>query len=500
MSSAAGAARLGGLAKAGIAGAAIGATVGALGSLYDDIEGLSPATDELAGSLARLGRTGSASGAAAKLLGADLSGLGSALSTLSHDRGTLREVWDFGAVFSPGDSQWGEATKRVEALDTALATLAASGNTAGAAQAFRRISDSAAEQGVSLGRLTELFPQYTTAAAGVAGASGTAAGASGVLAGALGGVAGDAGDAGANLEEYADALDRINGVNITAAQSQIALRQSFVDAHKAIDGSKRVTDAERSALFNMASQANDTAANVAKQTGLQEAGNAVLVRARRHFLDTAEAMGIGATRAGHLADEMLGIPDKSETKVSAPGLVKTSTTTEDFLGYVNGLDGRSVGVGFSTPGLSTAIYQAGVDAKAGLLAGIVGTASDTSAATQTLADSLIGNLRVSLDIHSPSRRAAKEVGRPLVAGVLGEVEKGAPQLRAYMQQLVDAPSYARSRVSGSTAGGGLGDLVGRVLALEAQMRRGNDIADRSLEELKKGNSVAPMGPSLRVGV
>ncbi len=130
------------------------------------------------------------------------------------------------------------------------------------------------------------------------------------------------------IGDYKNALDALNGVNISAARQQIALREAVADATEAIDGSVKVTDDETSALLDLADQANQTASAIADQTGSQDKSNAALREARRRFIETATEMGHTRKEARQLADQWLAIPTKRQTRYSTPGLAEGLTDLE----------------------------------------------------------------------------------------------------------------------------------------------------------------------------
>jgi TP901 family phage tail tape measure protein len=152
------------------------------------------------------------------------------------------------------------------------------------------------------------------------------------------------------IDKYKAALDALNGVNITAAQQQIALKRAFIDSKKAIDDHKKVSLDERSALLDLASQANQTAGAIAEQTGSQEKGNAVLRTARARFIDTAEAMGLSAGQAKKLADKLLAIPKHTPAEVTTPGLDSATTRANALLTTLHNLTAHGWQVAISSTG------------------------------------------------------------------------------------------------------------------------------------------------------
>jgi TP901 family phage tail tape measure protein len=141
-------------------------------------------------------------------------------------------------------------------------------------------------------------------------------------------------------------------------------------------------------------------------------------------------------------------------------------------------------------------YNAGIAAKRGLLDGMLADTGELAGAMRTFADQLISSLTTELDIHSPSRRMAREVGVHIPGGVLMGVKQGEPALRAYMNKMVDPPVYASTRISGGASMDARLD-VGK---LELQLRRANDLLERSLDEHRTVSKVLTTTPAPRAVV
>lgn len=144
------------------------------------------------------------------------------------------------------------------------------------------------------------------------------------------------------------------------------------------------------------------------------------------------------------------------------------------IGQVNALQ-AGIDTATSTLGeqASTNLYQAGVDAAAGLVAGLSAKSDALAAAAKHLADTLSDAVRKALGIHSPSRVFAgfgTNIGEGLIVGMAGMRPAVASQMmrladaQALSSLAVRAPSRgpaatsARSAADGGTAGG-IGEVI-----------------------------------------
>jgi TP901 family phage tail tape measure protein len=227
---------------------------------------------------------------------------------------------DFFNSFVGGSGDLNDAKDKVGSLDAALAQLVSTGHGPEAEALFQRLADHGAKFGVTTADLNRALPKYQDALDGVATSSKLAGDGTGGLTDGLGGVDSAAQQAADAITAYKTALDNLNGLNISAAQSRLALKKAEIDAHKAIKDSTKVTDDEKSALYDLASQANDTAKAIADQTGDTDKANASMRSARKSFIATAEAMGYSHGKAVALANAFLAIPTKRSTTYTTIGL------------------------------------------------------------------------------------------------------------------------------------------------------------------------------------
>jgi TP901 family phage tail tape measure protein len=156
-------------------------------------------------------------------------------------------------------------------------------------------------------------------------------------------------DATGEVEKYADALDRLNGVNISAAQSALDLRKSKQEMNKATRTGGRVTDDEAESLLSFAAEANNAAAAIEEQTGSAAKGNAVMRASRTAFINAAVAAGHTRAQAKKLADQFFAMPKAVSTHVGVSGIGTVSAQVSALNRQLDRL-GRGAHVSISSGG------------------------------------------------------------------------------------------------------------------------------------------------------
>ncbi|MET8475437.1 phage tail protein [Streptomyces sp. NPDC006422] len=156
-------ASLGTAAKASIVVAGIAAVAVAFGKLGDLGREAPPNVDKLTTSLGQLGRTGRATGEAARLFGSDLDGLYDAVRSVSdpelvdHVQQGLVKVLTLGISDSTPTS---EAKEKLDAIDESLTNLVKGGKSEVAAAAFKRLSQEYVDGGGKLSDFTGQMDGY----------------------------------------------------------------------------------------------------------------------------------------------------------------------------------------------------------------------------------------------------------------------------------------------------------------------------------------------------
>ncbi|WP_055525323.1 phage tail tape measure protein [Streptomyces graminilatus] len=295
-----------------------------------------PNATKMANSLVDLAQKGKAAGELTRLFGDDLDGFGEAVKRIAHPGG-LDRVEDFFGTFDPGTDKGGpgldKATKRVQALDEALAALVDAGSPDMAAEAFARMAREAEAQGTSTEKLGTLLPKYNEALVGTDTQSKLTAESQAKLAKEAGLTVDELQDQRTEAEKLSDALEALNGGSISAAESEISFRdslKSLSDAVKENGHSLSVTSekgrAVKGAFLDAAKAAMENANAVAEQKGSQEAGQKILTKDIRLLKEQMAALGFSKDAVDKLTSAYLRLPPKAPTKVEA----KTAGALKDL--------------------------------------------------------------------------------------------------------------------------------------------------------------------------
>lgn len=307
---------------AGIVGAVTAVTVAVKGlvDVVDDMQGMgAPSVDKLTNSLLKFSRGADLTGEAAQVVGEDfeafrqgIEGLDAAASDLAAGKG----------INAGNFERFGE---RLDGIDQALAGLVSSGNAEAAGQILDALAEGANLTDAQVEKLRRNLPAYSDALAGVDTEATLAADSTEEFGGTVED-AGDAADAAADaVAGYKDTLDALNGVNISAARSQLDWRNAVDEAREAVEKGAKVTDDETDALLSLADQANETAKAIIDQTGSVEESNRSLRDARQRFIDLAVEMGHSRAKAKELADRWVQVPTKRQTRYTMNGVDKALT-------------------------------------------------------------------------------------------------------------------------------------------------------------------------------
>lgn len=311
----------------------IGLVVGALAAVQWGVDALGrklldapPNVTRLTNSLVDLAVRGKAAGEVADTFGKNLDGFGDAVKRIT-DPGGLTEFTDFlGKVPLIGGEAGGltEAKDKVNALDEALSQMVQSGSADVAQRAFSRLAAEAEKQGVSVNAVKSLLPQYTDALAGAdTQAKLSAQGQKGL---------GDQAamtkeqfeDQRTEAEKLTDALNALNGVNIGAAQDEIAFQSSLHSLTEAVKDNGHSLDvtsekgrAVKSAFLDAAKAAMTHAQSVAEQKGSVAAGNAVLEQNIAALKRTMAAAGFTEPQIRQLTAAYAQLPSSKTTDIKA---------------------------------------------------------------------------------------------------------------------------------------------------------------------------------------
>lgn len=285
----------------------------------------------------------------------------------------------FGDVIPTKVKQGEEAIKQ---LDAALAALAASQGPDVAKEKFAQFAAVAKQQGVSVDELKAKLPQYA-AALDAAGTSAATAGPKQVdLGDNIDQVEKAAKDAKDALDKYVEGLQNAGLVVLGTRAAQRDLKQSIVDAEKALKDNGKTLDINtqkgrdnQTALDGVAQNALDLADAVYKETGSEEKMRASLVASRASLIKTAEKFGMTHGQAVRYADSILKIPAAKNTTVTfrTVNLDALKTAGE----YLKGLHDKHITLTVGTVKVGNTKVNAGQFAGGGDVSG-PGTATSDS--------------------------------------------------------------------------------------------------------------------------
>lgn len=207
-----------------------------------------------------------------------------------------------------GDTARDKASREIDVLDKALASLVEGGSADMAAAAFERLIAAAAARGVEADEARRQFDAYGVALDNAAAGSDEMTNALGESVPVLNAQTGA-------LEKNTRSLRDRTDAALSAFDAETRWRQALMDAAEqakknraGIQGNTEAAQNNRQALSDLASAWNDQSKAVRHNEERQKA-------ARSTFIETAEAMGVPEKAARDLADRLLAIPEKRETKV-----------------------------------------------------------------------------------------------------------------------------------------------------------------------------------------
>lgn len=331
---------------------------------------LNPQVDALSRRLTEFARDGEVAGEAARVLGGDMDKLETAIKDVA-DTGAWSDFARGAAGFIEGitglgnvvDDSLTKSRERISALDSALTDMVAAGGMEQARQAFDRIAESAAKQGVSTRELMTVLPSYAAAldkakAAGDGQAQATAAAEQRTRL-----LTGSMQDTITAMGSYTRAWEVLNGAQLTADEAALAAKdaidqvtQSFAENTDTVTGNSRAALENRIAVGQAAQAAAEAAQRKYEETGsIIEATatydsyiGALRRTLRQADLTDAEIEGLLASYAQ--------MPPVAQTQVSAPGAAAATQQATGFYSALKRLpDGKLVRV--NVRGVESAISR-----------------------------------------------------------------------------------------------------------------------------------------------
>ena len=217
-----------------------------------------------------------------------------------------------------------EARKGFEGLDAALSQMVSEGSASEARDLFQQIASAAAEQGVSVERLEELFPGYTDALAGANREQEDGAGSSEELTGGLEGVATSAEDAEQKISDLADAIRGFGSEQLNLNDANRAVQESLAEFTASVEENGQTLDitteagrANSAALDGIATSYLNAAAATAENTGNAADAIPVIEAGRQAIINAGIAAGLSAEDAAAYADSLGLIPENVKTQIDA---------------------------------------------------------------------------------------------------------------------------------------------------------------------------------------
>lgn len=309
------------------------------GAILNKLQGeLNPQIEALAHGLAEWGKSGRLAGESARVLGEDMRDLAVGLKFLA-DTDNSRRQWarrlqDSLESLIPGldgtNTSLTRTRERVEAMDQALAGLVQSGRADEAAEAFDRLAEAAAKDGVSIDELRKLFPAY-------AGALEVAGKASGRAAGQVAEIGDAAGRSAEDIEALAKAFDALFDKFMSLDRALVRYKQGLVELREELTSGKRTLDINTqagrdnvSAILDQIEVIDNLRKARIKQGESIESANAKYEKEIAGLRATAVQLGYNAAAVDELVGKYEEIPEAASTEVTAPGSTTAKKQVETF--------------------------------------------------------------------------------------------------------------------------------------------------------------------------
>lgn len=284
--------------------------------------------DELEKALAKLGKTGVATGEASRVLGSDLKDFGADLnahrSMWAATGRTMEDVipfWEQAFGMFNGGRSFNRAQDNIKAVDEALTNLVKNGQMDQADAAFKRILASSSQ---SYTELQEMLPQYSKAqfeakvATDAAGqAQKKAAENTAILKGNLADAIKEAGGLVDIWEKLHGAMLSSDKAMLNANEAIDAVRESFKENGKAITGNTTAALKNRIAIQEAAKAAAEAAQAKFEETGSLKDANKVYDDYIRRLEESLRKEGLKPAQIKAIIDQYAKMPELVVTTVQA---------------------------------------------------------------------------------------------------------------------------------------------------------------------------------------
>lgn len=334
--------------------------------------------ESMSDGLAEFAKTGKASGEAARVLGDNLSNLSFDVGSLDSGfwadlgngvSGTVEGLTGLGNVM---DESLTHARERLDAIDQGLANLVNTGRPALAAEAFNRLADAAARNGVSIDELKAGLPGYAAAMEQAAKKTDEAGKASESASGKTKVLAETMDEASASADGLINKWNEMHGAVLSADEALLAAKNAVDDVAEAfkanegkIKGNSEAALENRIAMGKAAAAAADAAQRYFDLTGDLDGAKKIMDEQKASAEKAAIANGGNAKQVHNLSDELFRMP-----KIVAVG-VKLSGVSAALNSYysMRGIISQTITVPIRT-------VQTGPIASARLHGGITEHAAD----------------------------------------------------------------------------------------------------------------------------
>ncbi|MFC5802810.1 phage tail tape measure protein [Streptomyces formicae] len=334
------------LGKLGLVLGTLAALAWGVDTLVGKFEKGAPSIAKLTDAMVDFNAKGKATGEAARIFGENLDGVGEAAARIAHP-GLLDRVTDFFSTFDPmaeGGPSLEKARTQITAIDDSLTQLVQSGATKEAARQFQLYAAEAEKGGTSAEKFRSLLPKYTEALVATGLQTKLTAGSQGELGDETLITADAMADQRTEAEKLQDVLDALNGFAISAAEGEIAFRDSLHGLTEAVKENGKSLDVTtekgrtvKGAFLDAAKAAQEHAQSVAEQQGSVEAGNAVLGANIAALRKTMEQAGFTGKQIDSLTGAYARLPGSASTIIAAPGAVKSAQEIDRLYMKIAGL-------------------------------------------------------------------------------------------------------------------------------------------------------------------
>ncbi|MFI9622156.1 hypothetical protein ACIG8S_24920 [[Kitasatospora] papulosa] len=278
--------------------------------------------DKLTSSLGQFAESGKVAGEAARLFGADLGGLVTALNVVPQ-RG--QDVDAFFKKFKDNPTSIKDAKKQVEALDKSLASMVSSGKGDLAASALARIKAEMVGAGMSTAGLNGKLTEYNDALAAAAFEQQLVVQSMGLFGAQAQQVQEKLNAQKASADGLRQSIAALNDAQRQGLGGMIGFEAAIDAATEAIKGHESALsmtggrlnlNSEKSreaatALNDLAAKTDEAAAQARESGASWETVNGIYARGRAALIRSADAMGLNRSQAAALADQILKTPDKT---------------------------------------------------------------------------------------------------------------------------------------------------------------------------------------------